>query len=266
MARLPLILAALLVPVASVPAAAVAPGAPSQVRFSYDLRALGLTVATIEATVTLDSAGYRASLAYHTIGLYGTLLPARSATRVRGSWAGNGVEPQQYAATAQLRGKSRRVLINYRDGTPDIRSQEPATPGRWQPVPPALQANTIDTLSAAVLLIHDVAETGGCGVSARTFDGHRLTEVQAHTAGDQPLPAAAGSPYTGRALRCDFVGQQLAGFENDDTAFAHQPHRGAAWFAQVLPEGPPLPVRISFTTHWFGDAVAVMTSAQVIAQ
>ena len=164
------------------------------------------------------------------------LLPAHSAARVRGSWAGNGAEPQQYASAAHLRGESRQVLIDYRDGTPDIRTLVPSTPGRWQPVPPALQAHTIDDLSAAVLLIHDVAETGGCDVGARTFDGHRLTEVQAHTMGDQPLPAADGSPYTGTALRCDFVGQQLAGFENDDSAFAHQPHRGAAWFAQVLPE------------------------------
>ena len=266
--RLPhlfLILAALVVPVTRVPAAALAPGAARQVRFSYDLRALGLTVATIEATVMLDRAGYRATLAYHTVGLYGMLLPARSATRVSGSWAGNGVEPQQYASTARLRGESRRVLIDYRDGNPDIRTLQPANSGRWQPVPPALQAHTIDTLSAAVLLIHDVAETGGCNGGARTFDGRRLTQVRAHTAGDQALPAAAGSPYTGTALRCDFVGQQLLGFENDDSGFSHQPHHGAAWFAQVLPQAPPLPVRISFASHWFGDAVAVMTSAQVIA-
>jgi hypothetical protein len=260
------ILAALLfVPAATVPAAALAPSAAREVRFSYDLRALGLTVARIEATVDLDGAGYRATLTYHTVGLYGMLLPAQSATRVRGSWAGSGVEPAQYSSAAHLHGESRRVLIDYRDGNPDVRTLVPSTPGRWQPVPPALQAHTIDTLSAAVLLIHDVAGTGACDVSARTFDGHRLTEVQAHTTGDQPLPAADGSPYTGTVLRCDFVGQQLAGFENNDSAFAHQPHRGAAWFAQVLPGGPPLPVRLSFATHWFGDAVAVMTSAQLIA-
>lgn len=265
MPRLPVIFAALLVAAAARPAAALAPSGTREIEFGYDLRALGLNVARIEATVVLDRAGYRATLAYHTVGLYGFLLPAQSIAHARGSWDGNGVEPQQYTSAARLRGKRRRVFIEYQDGNPDVRTLTPSMPGRWQKVPPALQAHTIDTLSAAILLIHDVARTGACDAAARTFDGRRLTEVQARTAGEQKLPAASGSPYRGSALRCDFVGRQLAGFENGDTAFAHRPHHGTAWLARVLPGVPALPVRISFATHWFGKAVAVMTSARSVA-
>ncbi len=250
---------------AATPALALAPGPVQAVRFTYEVHAIGLTVAQIEATMVFDQSGYRATMAYHTVGLYGALKPARSATQSQGKWTADGVAPVRYASTARLRGEDRRVLINYRDGNPDVQTLVPPNAGRWEPVAPAMQAHTIDDLSAIVLLIHHVVTTGACNAATRTFDGRRLTAIEATTVGDQQLPRGADSPYVGTALRCSFQGQQLAGFENNDSPFARKPHDGAAWFAQVLPGGPSLPVRISFATRWFGAAVAVMTHAELIA-
>jgi hypothetical protein len=54
----------------------------------------------------------------------------------------------------------------------------------------------------------------------------------------------------------------LAGFVLDRPhATPGRPRHGSAWFARVQPDGPVLPVRISFETDWFGDVTMVLTAA-----
>jgi hypothetical protein len=63
-------------------------------------------------------------------------------------------------------------------------------------------------------------------------------------------------------LRCDFEGKQLAGFRRDaDQNELGKPNDGSAWFATVTPGGPPIPVRVSFTTPQFGDTTMYLTGA-----
>ena len=92
----------------------------------------------------------------------------------------------------------------------------PATTGRQEkerePVPVSVQQNSVDSLSALALLIRRVADTGRCEASARMFDGNRASEITAHTAGDEVLAPTTLSSFSGKTLRCDFLGQMLAGF------------------------------------------------------
>lgn len=54
----------------------------------------------------------------------------------------------------------------------------------------------------------------------------------------------------------------VAGFRlGDDHARDSRPLRGSAWLAPVVSGGPPLPVRMSFETRWFGDATMYLTAA-----
>jgi hypothetical protein len=258
MRRQALTLAVLLSALPSALARAEAP-----VRFAYEVRAAGFDVADINAALSLDEAGYRASLSYRTTGLYGALFSADITSAAQGVWNRAAAEPEQYYSYGRLRGGPRRVLLDYRRGNPVVEQLDPPEEADRDPVPPAAAAGTIDTLSAAVLLIHRIETTGNCDAAAKTFDGRRLTEISAHTVGVETLSALSGSPYRGPALRCDFVGQQLAGFLRDDNDFARRPHHGSAWFAHVLPGAPPLPVRISFETRWFGYATAVLMRAQL---
>ena len=79
------------------------------------------------------------------------------------------------------------------------------------------------------------------------------------------ITQAAGGPgaiFAGTALRCDFVGRMLAGFWLDRPhTTPGRPRGGSAWFASVQPGAPPLPVRMSFKTDWFGDVTMVLTAA-----
>jgi hypothetical protein len=83
------------------------------------------------------------------------------------------------------------------------------------------------------------------------------------------IPAARGldptnrSTFSGPTLRCDFEGRELAGFLiGEDDAEHHRPLHGSAWLAPLLPDAPPLPVRIAFQTRWFGWATMYLTGAE----
>ena len=126
--------------------------------------------------------------------------------------------------------------------------------------PRSARANTIDTLSAMASLINQVNTTGRCEGKATTFDGRRLAQLEARTAGEQVLERTGRSNFAGKALRCDFVGRQLAGFNlDDDRERLQRPQSGTAWFAAVTPGGPKIPVRVAFQTRWFGEATMYVT-------
>ena len=153
--------------------------------------------------------------------------------------------------------------MDYQDGQPLIRTLVPPNEGEREPVPPAMERNTIDTLSAIALMIRHVQDSGRCEAHAVTFDGRRLIDVTAHTAGLQTLPRSDRSPFFGPTLRCDFEGRQLAGFRRgEDPAELGRPKHGSAWLAQVVPGAPPIPIRMNFETRWFGVATLYLTTAQ----
>ena len=105
-------------------------------------------------------------------------------------------------------------------------------------------------------LVRQVGSTGRCEGKVMTFDGRRLAELSARTAGREVLEPNSRSSFSGPALRCDFVGRQLAGFKKDeDRQELAKPKTGSAWFAPLSPGGQPVPVRVSFRTGLFGEAV-----------
>ena len=234
----------------------------SQLHAGYDIYARGLDVAELEAGFGLGPRDYQMQMAYHTTGLVGVLYRGHQLSTVQGIWDGNRPEPLRFSGDGVWRGQLRRILIDYDGGQPVVRSLVPPNDAERDPVPPQLQENTVDTLSALTALIHNVQQTGRCEAAVNTFDGRRLAQVSARTAGEEFLEPTSRSIFSGRALRCDFAGRQLAGFLRDaDPDELRRPQRGSAWLAQVIPGAPPLPVRISFETRWFGAATMYLAKA-----
>jgi hypothetical protein len=105
----------------------------------------------------------------------------------------------------------------------------------------------------------------------RTFDGRRAAETPASTAGGEVLEPTNRSSFVGKALRCDFAGRLLSGlkFGNDHDEDAKTMH-GVAWLAPAISSGPPIPVKMTFETRWFGDAtmylIGVRPGAQLTAR
>lgn len=214
----------------------------------------GLAVLRLDAALRLTATGYGLRVSYHTVGLAGFFYPGQEDDSVSGAWDEAGPQPAQYLAEGTWRGHWRQTRLAYHAQIPTLVTAIPPIAQERRPVPPNLLPGTVDTLSALVGLIRRVAATGACDTTVRVFDGRRLSRIEARTGGESTLQPEAGSVFSGAALKCDFTGQMTAGFVFDHPAGEPgRPYQGSAWLARLTPGGPPLPVRLSFQTHWLGD-------------
>ena len=159
-----------------------------------------------------------------------------------------------------MRGRPLVTQIDYPGGNPRVVQLAPPVEDDRESVPASLQPGTIDSLSAMAELVASVARTGRCDGAQRTFDGRRLSELSARTVGEESLAPTGRSTFSGRALRCDLEGRQIAGFAKDADPAAARPLHGSAWFASLAPGTPAVPVRISFETRFFGAATAYLVA------
>jgi hypothetical protein len=234
-----------------------------EITAAYSVYAAGLITARVQAELDFTPSSYQLRLGYHTAGLFGAFVHTESNTLVQGIWQGGDVAPFHFAGSARVQGDIRQTVIDYQDGQPLIRTLVPPNDGERESVPPTMERNTIDTLSAIALMIRHVQDTGHCEAHAVTFDGRRLIDVTARTAGMQTLARSDRSPFFGPALRCDFEGRQLAGFRRgEDPEELGRPKYGSAWLAKVLPGAPPIPIRMNFETRWFGVATLYLSAVE----
>ena len=249
-------LAALLLPLLAWPAAA----GSTATRLNYAAYIGGLNAFDLTATVAMSPQSYRMEVVFRLTGTIGALIHAESTSTVDGRFDGTTPEPRMLFSAGHFRGRPHVMQMEWPEGKPLIRQMSPPDEDQRDPVPPEQQAHTMDSLSAIVALLQRVATTGRCDGVVRTFDGRRLSELAAHTVGEETLPETDRSPFKGPALRCDVEGRQLAGFPVDgDQAELRRPHHGSAWFASLAPGEPLVPVRITFGERSFGQATLYLT-------
>ena len=240
-------------------AADPAPAAPVVV--AYTAYAAMLPVLRLHASYAIGPADYEVKLAFDTAGMFGALVHAHVDSVASGTLSDGRARPSRYYAAGTMRGQPHVTRIEYPAGQPRVEQLSPPVEQDNEPVSAAQQAGTIDSLSAMAELIASVGRTGRCDGTQRTFDGRRLSELSARTVGEESLAPTGRSSFSGRALRCDLEGRQIAGFARDaDPATAGRPLHGSAWFASLAPGTPAVPVRISFETRFFGTATAYLVA------
>ncbi len=221
----------------------------------------GFTVLKLAGALELRPGGYTAHVTFHTAGMIGMVVHSDNDSEVSGAFKGDMAMPSLFEGTGHFHGTDRLTRISYVDGNPVIRALSPPVERERTPVPPDQTLHTIDTLSAVALLIHSVAESGRCEGTVTTFDGRRLATQTVHGAGEEMLPHTGRSVFSGQALRCDFDGRQLGGFvTNENQGDLRKPRHGSAWLAAMLPNAPPVPVRVAFDNNILGQVTLYLTS------
>ena len=237
--------------------------AQEPLRLSYKTYAVGLHIAEAEAALNLGPWTYQFALSFRTTGIVGVVVAGQNASAVHGTWNGDRAAPRQYTSSGIWRGEPRATQIDYDQGIPVIQQLLPPLEPERDVVPDTLRAGTTDSLTALVALIRTVARSGRCENSIRTFDGRRTAEIVSHTAGLETLEVTGRSSFAGPALRCDFSSRVLAGLRTDEAAKPdYRPLRGSAWLAAVASDRPPIPVRLTVETRWFGDATSYLTGIE----
>lgn len=221
----------------------------------------GLTVLKLTGTITLTRVSYAARVTFQTAGLVGMIVHSDNDSTAVGTFDQDRVAPQSFLGSGRLRGVDRATRIEYKDGNPVIRLLKPPVEQERTAVAPQDTLHTIDTLSAVASLIRQVGEHGSCDGAVRTFDGRRLAVQTVHTTGGEVLAKTSRSSFSGTALRCDFDGQQLAGFvRTENETDLKKPRHGTAWLASVVPGAPPVPVRIVFENRLLGQVTLYLTA------
>jgi Protein of unknown function (DUF3108) len=233
----------------------------TQVQLAYDTYAASLEVMRMNVFFSLGPWNYRINLDYRTTGLVGFFYRGHQVNTVRGNWNNGHADPAEFFGDGVWRGRERRTLIDYNNGQPDVKILLPPQESEREPVPRNMQLHTMDTLSALAQLMRNVELKHDCNTSVHTYDGRRVLEIVATDGGSETLAPTGRSSFSGPALRCDFVGSELAGFLiGEDNSDNRKPLHGSAWLAAIAPYSTPLPVRIEFQTRWFGEAKMYLTN------
>ncbi|MEJ0045396.1 MAG: DUF3108 domain-containing protein [Rhodospirillales bacterium] len=227
----------------------------------YDGYSHGLVSLKLSAALTLTPTGYSGRLAFHTAGLVGWVSHVESDSQVLGHFTGDRAVPESFSATGVLHGTNRTVGLHWQDGSPVVDTITPPAELERTPIPPEMRAHTIDALSAMAMLVREAGQTGHCDGAETVFDGRRLTHLAAHVAGRELPPPSPKSHYDLPALRCDFEGQELAGFlKNEPEADQRRTRHGTAWLASVVPGAPLVPERVVFEHKQLGQVTLYLTS------
>lgn len=218
----------------------------------------GMHVVDATADYKLTDWGYGIRTTIHAGGLLSMFLRMDIQSTAQGRFDHDQVQPTGYESAGYSRGKHRNVVLSYTNDTPQIVALEPKESDR-EAVPQSNLSHAMDTLSAMAYLLENVRHTGKCDGSAQVFDGLRLSAMTSHGPFKGDVPSSFGQKFTGEALRCDFVGQQEAGFIKDSAHLdvMKAPHPGAAWF-QNLPGVGLTAVRIEFEHPKLGQMTAVL--------
>ncbi len=234
------------------PAGAALP-ATTDLTLSYAAYVDGFRAMLITVELRTDGDRYSVALHDHTVGLVGAMIDNHVASVATGRFDGAAAMPQRYTSAGHSRGADRETVLDYQGGNPVVTRLSPPEPNRDR-VPAAATTGSIDALSAMAEILHALASSGRCEARLHVFDGARLTDVQAWTAGETTLQDSDRSPYSGHATVCDFRTQELAGFLHDGNyVHAHDPQGGSVWLAPVLPGLPKLPIRAQFSTLEHGE-------------
>jgi len=236
-------------------------GSTGSFKAEYDGYSHGLVTLKMSAQLTLTPTGYSGRLAFHTAGLVGFMVHVESDSQVSGHFVGDHAVPDGFSSTGVLHGTNRTATIHWKDGSPVIDAIAPPPELERSPVPPDMRAHTIDALSAMATMLREAGQSGHCDGEATIFDGRRVSHLAARTVGHEAPPPSQKAHFDQPALRCDFEGQELAGFlKSESEADQRRPRHGIAWLAPLVPNAPLVPERVLFEHKVLGQVTLYLTS------
>jgi Protein of unknown function (DUF3108) len=226
----------------------------------------GIPVFSMETAGTLDGERYSIASTDRTLGLfdlivdftvhaetYGVLVDGRSPSPVR---------PQSYRQHAHWRGDDRHVTLGYGDDGPQSADVDPPPEkDNRDPVPAALQAGTIDPLSASILLGAGAGGQEPCRASVPIFDGRQRYNLRIDYLGTETIPKNVDAAFGGETIKCSVTIERIAGFMK---RYASEPPRppSIVWLARFADGRLLLPVQVQIDTRW-GRVVGHLTGIAV---
>lgn len=239
----------------------------SRVTLDYHVYFGGMNVMQLGVDVGVAPDAYDVTARIQTVGVAGFMVPWKSVVASEGSIDDGRVEPRLHRVNAESRNGARSTAIDFDDNgeVTTVALVPPPGKGPNDQVPPELRRGAIDPPSALFAVTRLMSQDGQCQGRMRVFDGRRRYDVVLTDRGHEMLPPNDYSAYAGRALRCDFH------FEPIVSEYVAQPdHKrrfrsGRAWFAELFPGRPVVPVRLEIDGDYAQTLVHLKQMPQMAA-
>jgi len=244
-----------------------APGVAAPVTASYRVYVGGIAVLDAAILLDLTDHAYRIDLTAQNGGFLAKILPWKTLSRSNGAIQMDRLIPARHSQSSVFREKPRSVALTYgADGGVVATVTPPPEEDDRAPVPEALRRATYDPLSAGLLLLLATGRGETCARVVPVYDGRRRYDMRFDNGGTRPLAPSRYSIFSGPAQECRVSIMPIAGqakpssgpsfWRRDDDSTPRPPGGPPTdvWLAPILPDAPPLPVRLE-TDSAFGAVV-----------
>jgi hypothetical protein len=230
-------------------------------------------VAVLDATILLDLTDhtYRIDVAAQNGGFLAKILPWKTLSRSEGAIQMDRLIPARHSQSSVFREKPRSVALTYdANGGVTASVLPPPEEDDRPPVPDVLRRATYDPLSAGLIVLLAAGRGENCARVVPVYDGRRRYDMRFDNGGTRPLATSRYSIFSGPAQECRVSILPIAGqakpssgpsFWRRDDESTPRPAGGPltdVWLAPVLPNAPPLPVRLE-TDSAFGAVIIHLT-------
>jgi hypothetical protein len=231
---------------------------PLQLR--YDIYSKGFRLFEFAMALDVNAQSYRVDGNFHTRGFWDKLMHFALESSVEGAVHGSELRPGLYRSASRFLGHGRQTAIEHQNDGRVVVSVNPAADEEKvrTPIPPGELDRTIDAMTAAAQVAKDLGSGRSCTHQLRVFDGVRRYDLILADEGFVELKPASNSSYSGPARRCRIVQHRIGGF----AAKAKPAAEAVMFVAPILPDSPPLPVRIELDSEWGFLQVVLAEAAQ----
>lgn len=221
---------------------------PASFGLGLEIYAAGLHALSVDAVIRIHGSRYEGEATTRTRGLLDLLFAHRGRLRSEGALLPDGVRPARHAAESRTRFGAGSVELTYRaDGTVSARLDPPDEDD--EPVSERLRRDTLDPLSAFLLLVRQRTPEKACRGTVRIFDGRRRYDLEFSYVGPAVLAPTSYGLYAGPADRCRARYRRVGKDGRDRQAPPRRPP-AEVWLAPLGAGGTLVPVRIDAETRW----------------
>lgn len=243
-------------------------GPASHLTMAMTLYAGGITLGKVDMDASLRGNEYHVVSNLETSGVVNAFWQAQIQATSNGRIEAKGLKPALYDSfDTNHSGKRQEVSLTYEGDAPPRMYANPKFATNGYEVKPDQQKDTVDPLSAVMLITSGAAASADnpCGMTAPVFDGRRRYNVELSKAKDITIKMDNGL-YKGKGLLCEIKYRQLAGYKpkiiKENESFPKINAWVATFPSAIAGRSYVIPLRVWADTQ-YGVVAAVATSLKI---
>jgi hypothetical protein len=143
----------------------------------FDLTLKGIHAGSLSISGAIDGSNYSASGVLKSGGLVALVRKVRYDARANGTFRDGRFTPHRYQEDANTGKRQSQSVMEYKNGTPQVKAYNPPRPAYETDVDPATQGGTVDPLTALYAALRDIPAAEACTLKVFMFDGRRRSQV-----------------------------------------------------------------------------------------